>query len=70
MNWREVINNLEENWNVVIIAITSDAGGEALKARKMEGFTLSHKFTYTVHTLELLYWDCRKTVERVHEESM
>ena len=31
----EVINKLEETWNIVIIAITSDAGGEALKACKM-----------------------------------
>jgi hypothetical protein len=31
----EVINNLEETWNIIIIAVTSDAGGEALKAHKM-----------------------------------
>jgi len=30
-----VINKLEETWNIVIVAVTLDAGGEALKARKM-----------------------------------
>ncbi|KAK2465809.1 hypothetical protein APHAL10511_002353 [Amanita phalloides] len=31
----EVINDLKENWNIVIVAITSDAGGKALKAHKI-----------------------------------
>jgi len=31
----EVINDLEENWNIIIIALTSDAGGEVLKVCKM-----------------------------------
>ena len=31
----KVINDLEGNWNIVVIAITSDAGGEALKAHKL-----------------------------------
>lgn len=26
---------MERNWNVTVVAITSDAGGEALKGRKM-----------------------------------
>lgn len=31
----KVINELEGEWEIVIVAISSDAGGEALKSRKM-----------------------------------
>ena len=31
----EVMNNLEVNWNIRVVAITLDAGGEALKGCKM-----------------------------------
>lgn len=31
----KVIIELESEWKVVIVAISSDAGGEALKGRKM-----------------------------------
>ena len=32
---KKVIDELEGEWNVVVVAVTSDAGGEALKVRKM-----------------------------------
>lgn len=32
---KKVIDELEGEWNVVVVAVTSDAGGEALKTRKM-----------------------------------
>ena len=31
----EVMDDLEGNWNIIVVAITSDAGGDALKGRKM-----------------------------------
>ena len=31
----KVIDELEDEWKIVIVAISSDAGGEALKGHKM-----------------------------------
>jgi len=31
----KVIDELEDEWKIVIVAVCSDAGGEALKGRKM-----------------------------------
>jgi hypothetical protein len=32
---KKVIDELEGEWKIVIVAVSSDAGGEALKGRKM-----------------------------------
>ena len=41
----EVMNDLEVNWNIRVVAITSDAGGEALKGRKMAHRKYPHLVT-------------------------
>ena len=39
------MNDLEVNWNIRVVAITSDAGGEALKGRKMAHRKYPHLVT-------------------------
>jgi hypothetical protein len=56
----EVITELEEKWGVTVVAFTSDASGESLKARKMVRAKFPHIVTpdcyaHQVSTVILVY---------------
>ncbi|KAF8578694.1 hypothetical protein K439DRAFT_1648725 [Ramaria rubella] len=59
----EVINELQDKWNVTVVAFTSDAGGESLKACKMVRVKYPHIVTADcyAHQINLIVGDFFKS---------